>query len=69
MEDVLVVKNLKTQFFIYEGVVKALEDVSFSVGKGEVLGIVGETGCGKSVTAYSITRLIPGPQEGLSVEK
>ncbi len=61
MEDVLVVKNLKTQFFIYEGVVKALEDVSFSVGKGEVLGIVGETGCGKSVTAYSITRLIPDP--------
>lgn len=61
MEEVLVVKNLKTQFFIYEGVVKALEDVSFTLGKGEVLGLVGETGCGKSVTAYSISRLIPDP--------
>lgn len=61
MENALVVKNLKTQFFIYEGVVKALEDVSFTLQKGEVLGIVGETGCGKSVTAYSIARLIPDP--------
>ncbi len=52
---------MKTQFFIYEGVVKALEDVSFTLGKGEVLGLVGETGCGKSVTAYSIARLIPDP--------
>jgi len=46
VEEALVVKNLKTQFFIYEGVVKALEDVSFTLRKGEVLGIVGETGCG-----------------------
>lgn len=61
MENALVVKNLKTQFFIYEGVVKALENVSFTLKKGEILGIVGETGCGKSVTAYSITRLIPDP--------
>ncbi len=61
MEKVLTVSNLKTQFFIYEGVVKAIDDVSFTLRKGEVLGIVGETGCGKSVTAYSITRLIPDP--------
>ena len=59
--EALVVKDLKTQFFIYDGVVKALEDVSFILKKGEVLGIVGETGCGKSVTAYSIMRLIPDP--------
>ncbi len=61
VEEALVVKDLKTQFFIYDGVVKALEDVSFTLNKGEVLGIVGETGCGKSVTAYSIMRLIPDP--------
>ncbi|MCL5874665.1 MAG: ATP-binding cassette domain-containing protein [Candidatus Thermoplasmatota archaeon] len=61
MEEALVVKNLKTQFFIYDGVVKALEDVTFTLNKGEVLGIVGETGCGKSVTAFSIMRLIPDP--------
>jgi peptide/nickel transport system ATP-binding protein len=61
MDEALVVKNLKTQFFIYDGVVKAIDDVSFTLRKGEVLGIVGETGCGKSVTAYSITRLIPDP--------
>lgn len=61
MEETLVVKDLKTQFFIYDGVVKALEDVTFTLRRGEVLGIVGETGCGKSVTAYSIMRLIPDP--------
>lgn len=60
-EEALKVRNLKTQFFIYEGVVKALDDVSFSLYKGEILGIVGETGCGKSVTAYSIARLIADP--------
>ncbi len=61
MENALVVRKLKTQFFIYEGVVRALEDISFTLRKGEILGIVGETGCGKSVTAFSITRLIPDP--------
>ncbi|HID16583.1 MAG TPA: ABC transporter ATP-binding protein, partial [Candidatus Atribacteria bacterium] len=44
-----------------EGIVKALDGVSFSIGKGEILGLVGETGCGKSVTATSIMRLIPTP--------
>ncbi len=60
-EEVLKVKHLKTQFFIYDGVVKALEDVTFTLHKGEVLGLVGETGCGKSVTAFSITKLIQDP--------
>ncbi len=60
-EPILRVKNLKTQFFIYDGIVKALENVSFTLYKGEVLGLVGETGCGKSVTAYSITKLLADP--------
>jgi len=61
MENALTVRNLKTQFFIYEGVVKAIDDVSFELKEGEVLGLVGETGCGKSVTAFSIMKLIPDP--------
>ena len=60
-EPVLKVRGLKTQFFIYDGVVRAIEDVSFTLNRGEVLGLVGETGCGKSVTAYSITKLIQDP--------
>jgi len=58
---VLDVRNLKTQFFTRAGVVYAVDDVSFQVGQGETLGIVGESGCGKSVTALSIMRLIPNP--------
>jgi oligopeptide/dipeptide ABC transporter ATP-binding protein len=53
--------NLKTYFFTFEGVAKAVDDVSFHLEKGEVLGIVGESGCGKSVTAQSVMRLIPTP--------
>jgi len=59
--NVLEVNNLKTQFFTRAGVVYAVDDVSFYVGEGETLGIVGESGCGKSVTATSIMRLIPQP--------
>ncbi len=59
--DLLEVKDLKTYFYTYEGTVKALEGVSFSVGNRKTMGLVGETGCGKSVTALSITRLIPDP--------
>jgi len=60
-KPVLDVRNLKTQFFTRAGVVFAVDDVSFSVGQGETLGIVGESGCGKSVTSLSIMRLIPDP--------
>ena len=61
MNNVLEVRNLKTSFFTGRGVVKAVDDVSFSLTKGETLGLVGESGCGKSVTAMSITRLISPP--------
>ena len=60
-EKVLEVKNLRTSFFTEEGEVKAVDDVSFSVYKGKTLGIVGESGCGKSVTSLSIMRLISEP--------
>jgi oligopeptide transport system ATP-binding protein len=55
------VTNLKTQFFTQDGVVKAVDGVSFHVMPGETLGIVGESGCGKSITALSLMRLIPTP--------
>ncbi len=61
MTNVLEVKNLKTYFYTGEGIIKAVDDVSFSVPKGKTLGLVGESGCGKSVTAMSITRLISPP--------
>ena len=57
----LEVRDLKTHFFTREGVVQAVDGVSFDVEKGKVLGIVGESGCGKSVTALSIMGLIPKP--------
>lgn len=55
------VKNLKTHFFTDEGVVKAVDDVSLTIPYGKTLGVVGESGCGKSVTALSIIRLIASP--------
>jgi len=58
---VLDVRNLVTYFYTYDGVVRALEGVSFKLRRGETLGLVGETGCGKSVTSFSVTRLIPDP--------
>src|SRR5919106_3013059 len=57
----LEIDNLKTHFFTREGVVQAVDGVSFQVEKGKTLGIVGESGCGKSVTALSIMGLIPKP--------
>jgi len=61
MDALLQVDNLKTQFFTQDGVVKAVNGVSFRLGQGETLGVVGESGCGKSITAMSIMRLIPQP--------
>jgi ABC-type dipeptide/oligopeptide/nickel transport system ATPase component len=60
-ERLLDVKDLTTHFFTDDGVVRAVDGVSFHVDKGETLGVVGESGCGKSVTALSIMRLIPQP--------
>ena len=57
----LEVRNLKTYFDVRGGVLKAVDDVSFTMQPGETLGVVGESGCGKSVTAASIMRLIPMP--------
>lgn len=59
----LEIKNLKTRFNTYDGVVKALEGVNLEVKEGEVFGIVGETGCGKSVTSYSLMQLLPRTAE------
>ena len=57
----LQVRDLKTHFFLYEGVVKAVDGVSFDITRGRTLGVIGESGCGKSVTAQSIMRLVPEP--------
>lgn len=61
MTKLLEVKNLKTYFYTDDGVATAVDDVSYDVDKGETLGLVGESGCGKSVSALSIMRLIPDP--------
>jgi len=58
----LSVRGLKTYFFTRWGVVKAVDDVDVGLDKGETLGLVGESGCGKSVTALSILRLVPRPR-------
>ncbi len=61
VEKVLEIEDLKTHFFTRDGVVKAVDGVSYHVLKGETLGVVGESGCGKSVTALSVLRLIAKP--------
>ena len=61
MEPIIKIKNLKTYFKTDDGIAKAVDDVSFSLYKGETLGIVGESGCGKSVTSLSMLNLIPQP--------
>ncbi len=58
---VLEVKDLKTYFFVNEGVLKAVDGVSFKVNQEETLGLIGESGCGKSVTAHSILRIVTSP--------
>jgi oligopeptide/dipeptide ABC transporter ATP-binding protein len=59
--NLLEVNNLKTYFFTRRGVVKAVDDVSFIMQSGQTLGVVGESGCGKSVTALSVMRLVANP--------
>ena len=60
-EKHLELKNLKTYLYTDDGVVKSVDDVSFSVEKGKTLGIVGESGCGKSITSLSIMQLVETP--------
>ncbi len=60
-EKILEVKNLSTSFYTEEGIVPAVDDLSFSLHEHEILAIVGESGCGKSVTSLSIMQLIPCP--------
>ena len=60
-DNLLSIKNLSTHFHTEQGLVKAVQDVSFDIPKGKTLAVVGESGCGKSVTALSIMRLIPWP--------
>ncbi|MBI4338296.1 MAG: ABC transporter ATP-binding protein [Chloroflexi bacterium] len=61
MATLLQVKNLATYFYTEDGVVKAVDGVSFDLQEGETLGLVGESGCGKSVSALTVMRLIPNP--------
>src|SRR5262245_16425184 len=57
----LAIKELKTYFFLQEGIVHAVDGVSIDIRRGQTLGIIGESGCGKSVTAQSILRIVPSP--------
>jgi oligopeptide/dipeptide ABC transporter ATP-binding protein len=68
MEKVLVLNDLKTFFYTREGVAKAVNGVSLFLDKGELIGLVGESGCGKSVTGLSILRLVPFPGKIVSGE-
>src|SRR6201982_2150532 len=61
MQHLLEVRNLQTHFKTRAGLVRAVDGVSFNVEKGELLGLVGESGCGKSITALSIMRLVAPP--------
>ncbi len=61
MKDLIRIRDLTVRFYTYEGVVHAIDDLDLDIRQGETLGIVGETGSGKSMTALAILRLIPYP--------
>ena len=70
-QKLLSVRDLKTYFYTDDGVIPAVDGISFDLHKGGTIGIVGESGCGKSVTSLSIMRLIPNPPgkiEGGTIE-
>src|SRR5207244_12725220 len=60
-QPLLDIRGLRTQFFTDDGLARAVDGVSYSLDRGETVGVVGESGCGKSVTALSVLRLIPDP--------
>ena len=62
-KPILEIKGLRTQFFMHEGTVTALDGIDLTIYENESVGIVGETGCGKSMTAFSVLRLVPHPGE------
>ena len=66
VDNIIEVKNLCTEFNTENGIVKAVDNVSFDIKRGEIVGIVGESGSGKSVTSLSIMRLIPNPPGRIS---
>ncbi|MEG0693988.1 MAG: ATP-binding cassette domain-containing protein, partial [Oscillospiraceae bacterium] len=68
MEKILKVKDLKVSFHTYAGEVKAVRGVSFELAQGETLAVVGESGCGKSITAKSLMRLLPTPPAEIDKE-
>ena len=59
----LEIEGLEMHFRTYDGVIRALDGVDLTVKDGEIFGLVGETGCGKSVTCYSVLKLLPGTAE------
>jgi len=67
-KPLLTIRNLKMHFFTRKGAVKAVDGISLEVGDGEMVGLVGESGCGKTMTAFSILRLIPNPGRIISGE-
>ena len=60
-DPLLEIRKLKTYYYTEDGVVRAVDDVNLKIDKGEVVGLVGESGCGKSTVALSIMRLVPSP--------
>jgi len=61
INNILKVENLKINFFTRKGAVKAVDDVSFTLKKGETLGLVGESGCGKTTTVLGLMKMVPTP--------